>query len=418
MAAARVPAWRTLYVLTGVVVLGLAGLARAAADDDALRRKALALNDVTGSDPIEGEVKALVGDPKGTKKLITTAVPMAKEKNQPFNYNAAYILARTAQELKDFESCEVFYRVCAELAVKLQSGQKIVQAFGGLIDLYYDQKEYAKAVRICREFLDIKGNDTIDRLKPAVLERLVQSLARQGKTDEALKLVENLVKAEAEDNGWWFLQLKGWVLREADQLDEAAKVYESVLEKIAKDKDLKKDQRERFAERTRYLLSSVYVDLNQIDKASEHLQGLLKAKPNDPTYNNDLGYIWADHDRNLEEAEKLIRKALEEDRKQRKADPDFKPEDDKDNAAYLDSLGWVLFKQKKYDEAKKALLQAVQDKEGQHIEIYDHLADVHMALKEKAEAVAVWKKGLESAGPSKREQQRKAEVEKKLKAAE
>ena len=36
----------------------------------------------------------------------------------------------------------------------------------------------------------------------------------------------------------------------------------------------------------------------------------------------------------------MIRKALEEDRKKRKADPDLKPEDDKDNAAYS-----VLMKQ-------------------------------------------------------------------------
>ncbi|MCS6850151.1 MAG: tetratricopeptide repeat protein, partial [Gemmataceae bacterium] len=153
-------------------------------------------------------------------------------------------------------------------------------------------------------------------------------------------------------------------------------------------------------------------------KATEHLQRLLKDKPNDPTYNNDLGYIWADHNRNLEEAERLIRKALEEDRKQRRADPDLRPEDDKDNAAYLDSLGWVLFKQKKYQEAKKYLLEAVKDKEGQHVEIYDHLGDVHMALGEKAEAMAAWKKAIESAGPSRREQQRKAAVEKKLKALE
>ena len=46
----------------------------------------------------------------------------------------------------------------------------------------------------------------------------------------------------------------------------------------------------------------------------EELQTLLKKKPNNPTYNNDLGYIWADHDMNLEESEKLIRKAIEEER--------------------------------------------------------------------------------------------------------
>jgi tetratricopeptide (TPR) repeat protein len=119
---------------------------------------------------------------------------------------------------------------------------------------------------------------------------------------------------------------------------------------------------------------------------------------------------------NFEEAEKLIRKALAEDRKQKqKANPDLKPDQIKDNAAYLDSLGWVLFKQKRFEEAKKSLEQAVKEPEGQHVEILDHLAQVYMAIGDKTAAVAAWKKGLEVAGPSRREQQQKASVEKKLK---
>jgi len=78
----------------------------------------------------------------------------------------------------------------------------------------------------------------------------------------------------------------------------------------------------------------------------------------------------------------------------------------------------VLFKQKKYKEAKPYLLDAVKDKGGRHIEIYDHLGDVHMALGEKAEAVKAWKEGVKLAGPSPREQKRKAEVEKKIKENE
>src|SRR5262249_12172602 len=158
-----------------------------------------------------------------------------------------------------------------------------------------------------------------------------------------------------------------------------AKLYETVLDRIANDKGLEKDERVRYADRVRYILSSIFVDLKEIDKAAEQLQALLKDHPNNPTYNNDLGYIWADHDKNLDEAEKLVRKALEEDRKQRKNDPDYDPKDDRDNAAYLDSVGWVLYKQKKFKEAKKYLQAAVKEKEGQHIEIFDHLGDVLLA---------------------------------------
>src|SRR5262249_33318667 len=102
----------------------------------------------------------------------------------------------------------------------------------------------------------------------------------------------------------------------------------------------------------------------------------------------------------------------------RKANPNLKPEEDKDNAAYLDSLGWVLYKQKKYPEAKRYLRQAVEQEDGKHVEIFDHLGDVLLALEQKAEAVAIWKKAVEATGDSKREQKRKEEVLKKIKANE
>ena len=54
--------------------------------------------------------------------------------------------------------------------------------------------------------------------------------------------------------------------------------------------------------------------------------------------------------------------------------------------------------------------------QGDCIEIMDHLADAHMALGERAEALAVWKKALTLETRSKRERDRKVQVEKKLKA--
>jgi tetratricopeptide (TPR) repeat protein len=412
MATARLVALGGLAAL----VLGLAGQAPAADDEAALRDKILALNNFTGSDPMDGQVRVLVKDAAGTKKLLPLAVKLVQEKDPPVNYNAAIILARAAQELKDSEAAEKLYRFCTDQATKLESGKKMVEAFGGLIDLYYVSEKYDKAVKVCKEFMDIGGNDTVARLKPFVLKRMIQALAKQGKHDDALKRVEELVRVEEEDKGWWALQLKAWVLREAEKLSDSAKTYELVLERLQADKMLKNEDKADFIRDNRYMLSNVYIDLNKIDKAAEQLQALLKEKPDDPTYNNDLGYIWADHDMNLDEAEKLIRKAIEEDKKKRKASPEYNADEDKDNAAYLDSLGWVLFKKKDYKEAKKYLLEAVKDKDdGQHIDIYDHLGDVHKALGEKDAAIAAYKKGVEVTGSSKREQKTKETVEKKLK---
>jgi tetratricopeptide (TPR) repeat protein len=403
-----------LATLTLLTCVALAGPGRAA-DDAALRKKALKLNDVTGDEPMLGQLRALVKDKEGTKKLLAVAMEMAKEKKQPFNVTATYILARSALFLKENEAAETFYRIQLEQCEKTGSGRKLSEATGGLIQVLCARKEFDEAEKVTQKFLELDEDQEIERLKYGVLRTLIIALMRSGEVDKATDKIERLVKAQPEN--WLNLELKAQVLREAGKYEDAAKTYEEMMERAGKDDRLDKKTREEFVDEIRYSLSGILVELKQIDKAADHLKALLEKDPDNPTYNNDLGYIWADHDMNLTESEKMIRKALEKDREQqRKANPDAK--DVKDNAAYLDSLGWVLFKQKKYKEAKPYLEQAAKDEDGQHIEILDHLGEVNLALGEKAAAVAAWKKGLEVAGPSKREQDRKAEVEKKIKAAQ
>jgi tetratricopeptide (TPR) repeat protein len=214
------------------------------------------------------------------------------------------------------------------------------------------------------------------------------------------------------------VQLKGWVQREAGKESDAAKTYERAIDLINKDKSLEPDEKEFYVLQDRYLLSGLYVDVNQIDKAAQQLKILIEKRPKEPAYHNDLGYIWADHNMNLAESEKLIRKALDLDRDRRKENPKLKPEDDHDNGSYLDSLGWVLYKQKKYKEAKEYLKKALEDKNAQHIEIFDHLGDACIMLGQRTEALEAWRKGLEFVGNSRRDRDRSVEVEKKIKKHE
>jgi tetratricopeptide (TPR) repeat protein len=261
-----------------------------------------------------------------------------------------------------------------------------------------------------------------DRAPLVFSERVIVAMIKQGRIEEAAKFADSLVrrakgKSKAVANR--AVEIQAMVQRESGNYEQAAKSYETLLEGIKKEKGIKKEELKKKTHGYRYILSGVYMDLDNVDKAAEHLKALLADDPDNPKYNNDLGYIWADHDMNLDESEKMIRKAIDEDRKQRRTDdPDIKPADDKDNAAYLDSLGWVLFRKKQLKEALPYLEQAVKDEEGRHIEIYDHLAQVHLALGDKAKAIEAWKKGIEVAGADKREQKRKQEVEKKLKEQE
>lgn len=424
---------RWILAMLGLLAVTAAGRA----DQSSTLARIAELNKNTGSDVVAGQVKAIVAAATETRQLLKEAEELVRGSKAPLTYTAAFTLAQAAAQLKDAKAAEFFYRRCMSQAVALKSSGKLRQSYGGYIDFLYESKQFGESAKVCRELLELKTDDGKPRIvvftvstrfgevdfieddrfdsakgiRPLVHHLLIQAMSKQGKHDQAIRLVENLIKAK---NHWLEYALKGWVLREAGQLPEAAKTYEDVLDRLAKDKTLDKEDRDSYQDNYRYILSGIYVDLNQIDQASEKLQSLLEKNPDDPGFNNDLGYIWADHDVKLPEAEKLIRKALDLDRKRRKNNPKLAPEQDRDNGAYLDSLGWVLFKQKKYKEAKDTLLKAVADQTSQHIEIYDHLGDALFALGEREAAVKAWQKALEVVSDTRRDQQRKVLVEKKL----
>ncbi|MFM7149570.1 MAG: tetratricopeptide repeat protein [Gemmataceae bacterium] len=402
-----------LVVATGLLAWAEDGAPEKRASNDQ-RGQVLALNNLTGADAIRGTMKELLANAEGTKKLLAVAVGISKEKPMPLNRNATLLLANVAEKLKDVETSITFYRLSAQLSKKILSQRGMAEAYVGLIQVLEDNKRFNESEKVCKEFLDLEGeeNESVERMKPLVMRSMILAIAKQGAVDRALGMVDNLIKSDPRN--WLHSALKAQVLREADKLGEASKVFLDVIDRIQKDPRLEKEDKDEYTDRYRYFLTGIFIDNGEVEKAVEQLKLLLAREPNNPTYNNDLGYIWADHGMNLAEAEKLIRKAIEEERKLKKEN---KIESDQDNAAYLDSLGWVLFKQGKLKEAREQLLLATGQREGQNIEIFDHLADIQMALGEKAEAIATWKKALEQVGSTKRDQKKKAEVEKKLKMA-
>src|SRR5216110_549223 len=94
---------------------------------------------------------------------------------------------------------------------------------------------------------------------------------------------------------------------------------------------------------------------------------------------NYLGYMWADHNMNLDEAELMIRRALE-------SEPN--------NASYLDSLGWAEFREGKFDQALSDLLRAAKDTDHDDPVVFEHIGDTYLKLNRAPEALESWKKAL------------------------
>jgi tetratricopeptide (TPR) repeat protein len=75
------------------------------------------------------------------------------------------------------------------------------------------------------------------------------------------------------------------------------------------------------------------------------------------------------------------------------------------NATYLDTYAWVLFKQKRYDEAQKYIDQTLENDSVPSAEVLEHAGDIYYHVGEKERAVEFWQKALDTAFEEKSKEQ-------------
>jgi tetratricopeptide (TPR) repeat protein len=121
-------------------------------------------------------------------------------------------------------------------------------------------------------------------------------------------------------------------------------------------------------------------------KARFDLELLRREFPDDPEVANSLGYFLAEKGKDLDLAEGLIREALA-------VHPG--------NGAYLDSLGWVLYRNGRLEEAFDFLIQAVNVLPDDPV-ILEHLGVVLTGLGQDTEALDVLRRSLARGGDAER----------------
>ena len=127
-----------------------------------------------------------------------------------------------------------------------------------------------------------------------------------------------------------------------------------------------------------YLFGSVVLDGQGLcEESLGLLEEGLKQNPRSDEMKNSIAYTLAVQGRDLDRALRLIDSALSRE-----------PE----NYAYLDTLGWVLYKQGDFDGALRSLSQAMDLCNEACQELYDHVGDVLQKLGRGSESAAWWAK--------------------------
>ncbi len=222
--------------------------------------------------------------------------------------------------------------------------------------------------------------DTLSKLNnglffPGIAVQAAIAHAEMGHEREALAIVERL-------DGLIFIRVKR--VQIYNILGKHKQALTEIQEVLEKDRPKGKDLRSVLTEQIITLQL-----LKEDAKADILLRELLDQDPDDTEILNNFGFHLAEQGRKLDEAETMIRRAIDLDRdsKIKNGDPDA------ESGNYLDSLGWVLFKRGKFPEALKALEQAATFVElSENGIVWDHLGDVYFRLDQKDKAKAAYER--------------------------
>lgn len=253
------------------------------------------------------------------------------------------------------------------------SPQERVGCISTLRDAYMRAGRNEQAVAATKDLLSElrKLFDVVDDRRKGVVEATLTEqrrmysriLARAKRFDEAVDNLREMVS----------------------QLEDLRKKAEAVLPRIedpAQRASIWYSEREARRQQAVLLQAMAYVHQlqGQMDSAIDTLRAARQLMPEDAGLNNDFGYTLVEAGREMEAAETMIRFAVGENPEQ---------------AAYLDSLGWLFYRKGDFALARTWLRRATGMEAGEDPVVFDHLGDACWRLGQKDEAVRYWRRSVE-----------------------
>ena len=215
--------------------------------------------------------------------------------------------------------------------------------------------------------------------------RIAANFDELGDTDGAARTLEALA-ASHPDRPDALITL-GDLLRGHKRWAEATKVYDRVIAGLGEPK------REQWA---LYYSRGIALERDkQWGRAEADFLTALRLEPDEPHVLNYLGYSWIEHGTNLDQARRMVEKAVEQ-----------RPND----GYIIDSLGWAYFRVGDYAKSVATLEKAV-ELHPEDATINDHLGDALWTVGRLQEARFQWRRALVF-DP---EPELKADIENKLK---
>jgi len=252
--------------------------------------------------------------------------------------------------------------------------------------LYNSNANFDKAEVQFKLYLNLRPKDL--ETKEFVAQMLINAGLKSGKFNNQIKAKSYFLKAvnifdkllKDNENAPTYYN-KGLAQELLGDSDEALKSYSKAI-------FIEPDNPDSYlrASRIYYAKGKKAEFLGELKKADEFyceaantILLIVPDKKNNPEVLNYAAYLLALMGERLDFAEKLVMRAIENDR---------------ENGAFIDTLGWINFKKGNTQNALKNTLEA-RKVEGDDPVISDHLGDIYFELGQPDKAKEMWNKSLD-----------------------
>jgi predicted Zn-dependent protease len=265
------------------------------------------------------------------------------------------VLAKTQLSFIALQKGEYAMAVAGTRPVLVFNDKPNTQAIGIALDALKKEKKYADAIALLQPLVNKYPGDAY------VSSRYLEMLLRAGDKQRAAEAAAAQARGDAKNAigaGEAYVAVEDWT--------SAINLVKAQTAARPDDIDLQ------------FELGSLYERSGDRPNAEKAFLALLQRHPDHAGTLNYLGYMWAESGVNLDRAAEMLQKAVTQEPR---------------NGAYVDSLGWLYFRQGKLDLAEKFLTDA------SHLlprdpTVHEHLGDVLARRGDLLRALSLYQKAL------------------------
>lgn len=242
----------------------------------------------------------------------------------------------------------------------------------------------AKLAHLCVQYM-LSHHQPEERVRPILLRMLeiepdhiqahLQLLAYAAKRNDVEEIIDICSKAiDYNPEILEFYYYKAIGLYQTGQIAEALYTYQKAAEQITQESDTE------LASDIYTALGDLHHEVGDTDQAYLYYDSALVYNPSNILVLNNYAYFLSEEDKELQKAEQMSLRTL-------KAEPE--------NATYLDTYAWILYKQQRYPEALINIEKALAADSTASDVLYEHAGDICYRLGDTTRALQYWQQALE-----------------------